>query len=487
MVVQRDGKIVVVGDVVATDGIASENVAAVRFTASGRLDPTFGKGGQVATGTGSVWLGNVNEANGVALDKIGRIVIVGGDRADDAHLGTAPDPDSQFIAARYMPSGRLDTKFGDVGRDGPDPLGLLNGGSAIALQPDGKAIVASDPYTLARFSAAGTLDPTFGFRGQVLPDRPLVNPSGIPDPVSTIVVQADGKTLVAGGTNAPDGNSEQNTLIRYNANGTRDASFGLDGLVSTTLNHDPGFLDAAYIAAVALQSDGKIVVADSTRTNVGFTLLRYNRNGSLDASFGKRGVVDLNPIGGSSNTPVSLVIRPDGHILVGGSASNDGTTSSPTLVIAALNPNGSADATFGVNGAVLTTLPDPQSLLSMRLLSSGTLVAVGGYGTAITVAHYDANGQLDSQFGTAGLVTTTPYPGGYLSGPTAIAADGSFYVVDSNNDALLNFSSSGLVNQTFGTVNVTSNNYLASLALAPDGSVYVAIDAHLITLARVKP
>jgi uncharacterized delta-60 repeat protein len=182
----------------------------------------------------------------------------------------------------YAAAGDLDATFGTNGQVITAFSGFA-AGNAVAVQSDGKVVVVgeeSNDFTVARYSSGGILDSSFGDGGKVTTDF-----SDNSDRAYAVAIQTDGKIIVAGSTGSDF------ALARYNSNGTLDSSFGDGGKVTTNYSvSGPG--DSGR--AVAVQSDGKIVLAgysyDSTEYEE-FALLRYNSNGILDSSFGSGGIV----------------------------------------------------------------------------------------------------------------------------------------------------------------------------------------------------
>ena len=207
--------------------------------------------------------------------------------------------------------GALDTGFGQGGTvttairpDGSDAY-------ALALQPDGKILVggstttgSESEFAVARYSAAGALDPSFGTGGTV-----TTAIGSFYDHVRALLVQPDGKILAAGGSY--DGSEYEVALVRYNPDGSLDSSFGSGGKVTTATSGPGG--GEAY--ALALQPDGKIVVGAATGNNTNFVIARYNADGSPDMSFGSGGLVMTN-IGYLR----ALELQPDGKIVAAGSS-----------------------------------------------------------------------------------------------------------------------------------------------------------------------
>jgi uncharacterized delta-60 repeat protein len=252
MAIQSDGKIVAAGS--ATPGSVWRPAwALARYDSDGALDTTFGGDGTVVTKFG-VW----GVACAVTLQANGKIVAVGTNGRG-------------FALARYLPDGSLDTSFGNEGKVGRS----FDGGwaNAVALQPDGK-IVAGGDYEIffsavARYTAHGRLDPTFGGDGRVTTDV-----GASEEAVVGLVIQANGK-IVAAGRVGPHEYGEtavwRFALMRYRANGVLDPGWGSDGKVITK------FKGGAGASGAAVQADGKIVVVGGAgESNAeAFALARY--------------------------------------------------------------------------------------------------------------------------------------------------------------------------------------------------------------------
>jgi uncharacterized delta-60 repeat protein len=297
MALQADGKIVLAGDTSATVVPADQDFAVVRYNTDGSLDTTFGTGGIVMTDFGAQFF---EGAFSVAIDSAGRIVAAGG----SFNFTTARD----FAVARYNPDGSLDTTFDGDGRV-ITPLSLTNVDIAadVAIQPDNRIVVvgfANGKMALVRYDTDGSLDTTFGGTGVVAPSF-----GGISDEASAVIVQPDGKVLAVGVTTV-FGNGDF-AMVRYNADGTPDASFGSGGLVATD------FSPADRLNDVALQADGRIVVI-GTATGGDFVTLRYEADGTLDATFGVSGMVQTDVASSSSDVARGVAIQTDGKILVVG-------------------------------------------------------------------------------------------------------------------------------------------------------------------------
>jgi uncharacterized delta-60 repeat protein len=325
---QADGKIVAVGERLGDHW----DFLITRLTAAGAPDITFGDNGHVTL----AWKNTTTaeQLDAVAIQPDGKIVVVG--------HGTAGYPG--WYVMRLHPDGRLDNSFD---RDGKvtTAFGAKTGNetaNAVAVQPDGKILVAGRvsvypngstwhyDFAVARYNANGSLDTTFGQGGKVRTDFASdVGQTLSREEAHGIALQADGKIVVggkaAGGvTFTPDFTA----LVRYNSNGSLDATFGGDGKVSRS---------GGGSEAVAIQSDGKIVVAGN-----GTWVERYNANGSPDTSFDGDGRLETY----NESAPLFLhsirdvALQADGKIVVGGASGNE-----PTLFgLLRVNPDGSPDA-----------------------------------------------------------------------------------------------------------------------------------------------
>ncbi len=246
--------------------------------------------------------------------------------------------------------GDLDSTFGSGGKVVTGFFGRSNGANAIALQADGKMVVAGSAlsalgppdFALARYNGDGSLDSAFGSGGRVTTDF-----GGRSDNASAVAIQPDGKILAGGGADLA-GTQFDFALVRYNVDGSLDSTFGSGGKVTTDFN---GGLDAA--AALALQTDGKIILAGfATTGDPHMAMARYNSNGTLDSNFGSAGKVVTN-INGTRDFANAVAIQSDGKIIAGGSTLTP-LGSFVMFGLARYNPDGSLDPAFGSGGRVTT-------------------------------------------------------------------------------------------------------------------------------------
>jgi uncharacterized delta-60 repeat protein len=298
--------------------------------------------------------------------------------------------------------------------------------------------------------AAGFLDPSFDGDGRV------VRTDGN---AAAMVVQADGKILTAGAARA--GTSFDFLLSRHNADGSPDTTFGQGGSARTDFD---GRSDVAH--AVALQSDGRIVVAGSSGREL--AVARYLPDGTLDTSFDGDGVATTAFFTGTRTGAVAfdVAVQPDGKIVAVGSA-----TSAPGEAVSALarfNPDGSLDETFDDDGRVTTGF-GLTTAYAVALGPGGTIVVGGTADTNLgdgALARYNPDGSLDPQFGPFPTSGSDVPPAGVVRGvfgatdlydeirDVAVDAGGSIFAagtVEGRGMAVARVSSNGASQQTFET------------------------------------
>ena len=356
-------RIVVVGHALGAN--MDPDFAVLRYLPDGQLDPTFGGDGQVTTPIGPSM---PDYARGMAIQPDGAILVAGMAVAPAAqppfHLGMA--------LVRYLPDGSLDTSFG-AGGIVVTVLPYESAGEAIALQPDGKIIVAGRTGSattgwdvcIVRHHPNGFLDSSFGVGGVVRPT--LIHDQSLTE----VALTSSGRIVLSGFS---DGNG---LLIRLRSNGEWDDTFGSFGIV-TIPNHPGGGL--------VLQPDGKLLVPGSQNKDWGgvpVSLARHHANGSLDLGFAADGVANSSEIAGHG---FDAALQPDGRIVVAGIR---GIYDDYQPVLWRVNPDGTDDVTF---------YPEPDSLIirhdvvtAVALQPDGKIVAAGWTGQpgyAVLVARY---------------------------------------------------------------------------------------------------
>jgi uncharacterized delta-60 repeat protein len=386
---QGDGKVVVVGEAVGQNfnGDTLSDFALARYNPNGSLDPSFsGDGKQTTRFAGS------DSANGVALQGNGKIVAVG------AAAGFG------FALAGYNPDGSLDPSFSGDGRQTTDSEGF-DGATGVALQANGKIVAVGTSrfnggdFALARYNPDGSLDPSFSGDGLQRTDfgTPFL---GTFDRANGVAIQADGKIVAVGRTRQENRNDFDFALARYNPNGSLDTTFSGDGRQTT----DSGeFLDEAR--GVALQTNGKIVVVGrgGAAFPPDFELARYNANGSLDTSFSVDGLQTTDFGFGADDAANGVAIQANGKIFAVGLAG--GGTTGDDFALARYNPNGSLDTSFSGDGKQTTDFffGAVDAANGVALQGDGKIVAAGVAGGGATasdfaLARYNPDGSLDTSF-----------------------------------------------------------------------------------------
>jgi uncharacterized delta-60 repeat protein len=392
-------------------------------------------------------------------------------------------------------AGSLDTSFGSGGKVVTDFGSPIAEGQSLAVQPDGKLVVAGRRsnndgtiFALARYNSDGSLDPSFGSGGRVT----TAFPQGESE-ITAMALQQDGKIVAAGDTGG-GANHGVMAVARYNPDGTLDQAFGTAG--QATVDFGAGF-HTAY--AIGIQPDGKIVLAGTASllppsfTASQFGLARLNPNGTLDPGFGNGGLV-IGPSMNAVNGFRGLAVLPDGKIVASGFSGPTRPLSHWTVV--RYHANGGLDTGFGIDGAVTTdALGLNASGRSALVLADGKLIVAGiafldqGDPT-IGLARYNTDGTLDVSFGSGGQVTT-PFPGGAAFGTAAtLQPDGKILVTgefqstptdSSTRDfALARYNSDGSLDQGFGVGGLVTTDFNSlydeawGVAVQPDGNIVVA-------------
>jgi uncharacterized delta-60 repeat protein len=359
-VVQPDNKIVGIGRWLSSTFIL--HTALIRYNEDGTLDTSFGSQGRVLQPGGVATAG--------AIQPDGRIVVTGVAAGQTSGV-------SNILVARYNPDGSPDTTFGSGGRALYAFVQNLNEPKAVAVGPDGGIAVAAYYMTptnsqtvVVKLNSAGVVQwVTADIRGSAMNDQNLP---------TSIAFQADGKIVTSGCFLPAGSQSGPVTFARYNTDGSPDVTFGVQGRLLFSSSSE-------YIAAVAVQPDGRIVGAG--HSGVDIMVMRMWGNGMLDISFSDDGRATASiPVSANAS---ALVIRPDGKIVAAGVAGEG-------FAVAAFKADGTLDTSFSGDGTLRFTFPEfPSGATSAGLDHLGRIV-LGG------VAH--------SKFAAARLYTLDPVP-----------------------------------------------------------------------------
>ncbi|MFH1196800.1 MAG: T9SS type A sorting domain-containing protein [bacterium] len=366
-------------------------MAVNNFAQDGALDNTFSGDGKATT---VIKAGADDYCFALAIQTDDRIVTA----------GYSYDGGYDIALARFNSDGTLDTGFDG---DGIVTTAVGSGadyGYSIAIQSDGKIVVAGCSYNgsnydfaLVRYNSDGTLDTGFDGDGMV---TTAIGSGG--DVAYGVAIQSDQKIVAAG--YSYNGTNNDFAVVRYNTNGSLDNTFDTDGKVTTavTANNDWG-------RDVAIHADGQIVVAgySSNPSYYDFALVRYNTNGSLDNTFDSDGKVVMY-VGSYDDKCYSVCIQSDSKILLAGSAS-DGTYFDYAVI--RFNYNGSLDAGFGFSGKYTASIRSYDDIgYDIAIQSDGKIVIVGSSSDGSTadyaIIRLNTSGSIDTGFDSDGKVTT---------------------------------------------------------------------------------
>jgi len=490
IVVQSDGTVLIGGGFTSFDGTNCSGIA--RLNANGSLDGSFNTGTGVTGQVESVALqpdgkvliaGYFTAVNGTNRNGLARLNSNGGlDASFDPVTAGFPlvlQPDGKILVggyARLNADGSRESSF----NPGPPPYGVVR---SIALHSDGKVVIGGDLTTIhgasrkaiARLNADGGLDTSFH------PGRDMAVP------VSSVVVQPDGKVLVGDVFTFINGTNRY-ASTRLNANGSLDGMFISNTNFRPNLialnNDDCGSQSCAcekYVVPFVLrtQPDGKVLIGGQTATFIScdeggdqiyrYFLARFNADGSLNGSFG---LVIGNRDSGSVN---ALAVQPDGKVLVGGEPFFliNGTNRNG---IARLNANGSLDNSFNPGTGV-----ESYGTVSSVALQPDGKVLIGGSFTAVNgtnrqgIARLNANGSLDSSFNPGTGVNGTVHSVA-LQSDGKVLVGGSFTSVNgTNRNNIARLNANGSLDGSFNP-GTGANGPVGSIALQPDGKVLIGGD-----------
>jgi uncharacterized delta-60 repeat protein len=367
------------------------------FSQSGNFDLSFDNDGKVITDFGT---NNQDDCTALAIQTDGKIIAVG-----TSSNGTNYD----FAIARYNVNGSLDNNFGINGKV-ITAIGLQNDfATSVAIQSDGKIVVAgmcfvsgNEKYGVVRYNVDGTLDTSFDLDGKI-----ITSIGSYLNRAYSIAIQSEGKIIVAGDSYS-DSLQYNITMARYNTNGSLDSTFDNDGISVITFG-----TTGAIGKSIVIKSDGKIVVAGQTANDANFILIRCNINGSLDTSFGTQGgtIVDF---GTTEDVPWSMAIQSDGKIVVAGGTGFGTPSFSPDMAIMRCNADGSIDTTFDLDGKVIldASLNSYSDQAKSLAIHANGKILVAGYSQNsndydATILRLNTNGSLDTSFDIDGIATTS--------------------------------------------------------------------------------
>jgi uncharacterized delta-60 repeat protein len=483
--VGSDGRIFVAGT--ATHG-STKAFGLAAYNPDGSLDTSFGPNHD---GIATAAFGSVDdEAYQLALDSVGRIVVAGTtERFDSVGFNYYLD----FAVARFNPDGNLDTSFG-ANHDGKAITHLtenFNVPSGLAIDAGDSVVLTTSTYrgsptyndiVTLRYTAGGVLDTTFGLGGIVYSDFGFTDFAG--------GVAIDGSHILVVGNILGNTTGEDFALLRFNADGSPDTTFGHNGVATTDI---PGASDNFAQGVVVTQPDGKVLVAGTSYdVTARVTLARYNADGTPDTSFGAGGVVNLGFGASGYGTLAGVAVTSSGQIIVAGTGFR---SIDHDFAVARLNADGSLDTTFGQNGIAFADFGAEDTAVGVAIDSNGRIVVAGytlhpGEGLPrfdtldFAVARFNADGSLDANFGNGGKVTSGL--GSDYDSAVGVAIDGSGRIVVAGNtfpnyqpeEVVVRYNADGSRDTTFGPnqdgmAAVANFGYAASAVIDRSGRIIV--------------
>ena len=424
-----NGKIVVAGSSF-NQGTGRYDFAVVRYNTDGTLDTSFGIGGKLTTHVSGS--GSDDRGQGVTVTSDDKIIVVGTSR-DHATFHAS------FDVVRYNSDGSLDTSFGAGGMvtSNFNGNGSFDAGKSVKVSADGKIVVVGytqdnttgdRDFAVMRYNGDGTLDASFGISGKVSTNFGVSNDEG-----GSVTLTADNKIIVAGFTANTATNDRDFAVVRYNNNGSLDTSFGNAGRVTTDIS---GNGSGDYGTSVTLTAAGKIVVAGYT-DGFNFAVVRYNNDGTLDSSFGTGGKVATSVSGAG----YGVSLTSDGKIVVAGGSTN--ATGQLDFAVLRYNSDGTLDSSFGAGGKVVTNASEngAHDIGSSVLVASDDRIIVIGMAQNgsddFAIVRYNTDGSLDTSFGSSvGMGNTLGGTISYTEHTAAVALDSSVAILDSDLTAL---------------------------------------------------
>jgi len=399
-IVGHQGQVLVGGGAAAQQRAARIDLGLVRLDGEGALDPAFSGDGRRQDGLSGPVTAWTTDA--VRRDD-GGVVTVG-------YVGPSFDSREVLVTA-FNANGSPDTAFGEQGSVTADFDNGMDEARAVARLADGRLLVAgvvrpdpgTDDIALARFLADGSLDTSFGDQGWAVVDL-----DGNTDAARDLVVQPDGKILVGGdGTFPSHGFTHDFAVVRFNADGTLDAAFGVGGVARLSVDT----FDEA--AAISLQANGQIILGGSSDGD--YVVARFDSDGSLDTDFGTDGIVVYDFLGQFDFMRDLLVIDDwDGQgerILAVGMARNGG--SSPLdedFAAVMMDADGLLETGFGSGGQVVRDISGGQDQAASVVVAASNLVLAGRVGSP-------------QDFGAWALTSAGADAAGYFAGGAVFTAD----------------------------------------------------------------
>jgi uncharacterized delta-60 repeat protein/CSLREA domain-containing protein len=472
LALQEDGKIVVAG---ASGG----DFAVARYHSDGSPDTSFAGDGIQTTDFSA----KTDAGYSVALDSNGRIVVAGYSYYYTVQL---------FAVACYNSDGSLDTSFDGDGKVTTGFGGSYEHGFSVVVDGNDKIVVAGHSYqggnydfAVARYHSDGSLDTSFDGDGKLTTDFGASSDEGL-----GVALDGSGRIVVAGAKSTESGYDF--AVARYHSDGSLDATFDGDGLLTTDFDAP---YDGDWGYAVALDSSGKIVVAGSSEIGYAdyhFAVARYHSDGSLDTSFDGDGRI-ITRFDASDEAGLGVAVDGSGKIVVVGYSDNTDLGNSRDVALARYHSDGSLDTFFGSYGKVTTDFNSASDVGRSVVLDGSGKILVAGYAdngsdTDFALVRYGTNGSLDYNFAGHGRVTTD-FGAGERAYALALDGNGKIVVagsVDHGSDAdfaVARYNSEGTLDTSFAGDGKQTTDFGGSRAVGQsvvvDGSGKIVVAGYV--------
>jgi uncharacterized delta-60 repeat protein len=452
MVLLPDGTIVSVGD----NGNTTNAILISKHLSDGNLDINFNGNGKKQISFGSAY----EYCNSVIRQPDDKLVLAGSSNGDAA-------------LARLLPNGDFDLSFSEDGKLTLS-FGAGNGSGfrKVLLQPDGKIIAIGEAYnganfdfSAARFNADGSVDDTFGTSGKM-----LINFNNFNDFGRNAILQSDDKMIIAGGAFESVFNSSI-ALARINTNGTLDETFGTGGKATLNVNSD----ENDYVEDMAILNNGKILLGGYSSGD--FLLMRYNANGTPDNSFGNGGYL-LTDFGNSQDRAYAIAVDNNGSIFLGGHGYEAGMSGLFHFAVAKYTSNGDLDNTFDADGKMVEIMgADGSTAYDMVIQPDGKLL-LGGQSLEIAGGYLDF-GLLRLENTTVGITEDEAFKTDFIIYPNP--AKDFITIVQANSGERATLKIYSATGQIVLQRTITQNSDRIELSELPAGLYYITVNNDYIS------
>lgn len=361
-----------------------DNFTAIKLTADGAYDTTFGNNGKVIIG----FPGYDATVNEIILQPDGKIVLAG-----ELYIIGG---NYNFIIVRLNENGTIDETFNGTGKLIFDFGENINYCESAKLQSDGKIVVAGQTginsnadFAVARINSDGSFDSSFGING-----KQRINVQS-DDRGKSVVIQTDGKIIIGGSSYPATGIvASWFAVVRLTTSGQLDTTYSGDGIALAKISG--GGNDS--VARMMIQADGKTVLLANSYISGSqdFGVVRFTTSGALDTSFSGDGKLSIPIFASSSDYPKALAVQPDGKIILLGNSTI--TSTQKTISVVRLTSSGQLDTTFNNDGIATYTPPlyGDANMFDVKLQSTGKILLGGSMQNNYTLARIFSGNELSA-------------------------------------------------------------------------------------------